>query len=127
MKDAVTSYCDLIVWQRAMDLTVACYRAATRSPREETYGLASQLRRAAASVPANIAEGHGRSYTKDYIRFLSIAHGSLMELETHVRLAYRLSYIEHASELELLGQTRHVGRMLHGLMNALQRKVDSEP
>jgi four helix bundle protein len=73
MKSHVTSYCDLIVWQRAMDLAVACHGIANGLPKEEAYGLAAQIRRAAVAVPANIAEGHGRSYTKEYVRFLFIA------------------------------------------------------
>jgi len=78
----VRSYRDLIVWQKAMDLVVQCYNLTKNFPNSELYGLTSQLRRAAVSIPSNIAEGHGRSSTKAYVNHLMIAHGSLMELET---------------------------------------------
>ncbi len=73
-----------MVWQKAMDLAVECYRIAKRLPKEETYGLISQIKRAAASIPANIAEGHGREHLGEYLPHLSVANGSLMELETHL-------------------------------------------
>ena len=80
----IKSYRDLEVWKKAMDLVVESYRITTMLPKSETYGLASQIQRAAASVPANIAEGHGREHLGDYLHRLSIANGSLLELETHI-------------------------------------------
>ena len=80
----ITGYRDLVVWQEAMDLVVATYRIAARLPRGEQYGLVNQMQRAAVSVPANIAEGHGRSGCREYLHHLSVARGSLMELETHL-------------------------------------------
>ncbi len=77
MEKPVKSYRDLIVWQKAMDLVVSCYRASSQFPEIERYGLLSQLRRAAVSIPANIAEGWGRDSSKEYLRYLSIAYGSL--------------------------------------------------
>src|SRR6476620_6481042 len=88
----IRNYRDLAVWQRGMDITLAVYNATKLFPDDEKFGLTSQLRRAAASVPANIAEGHGRSSTKDYLRHLSIAVGSLAEAATFVELAGRLNY-----------------------------------
>ncbi len=79
----IKSYRDLLIWLKAMDLVVDCYRFVSVLPKNETYGLISQTQRAAISIPANIAEGHGREHLGDYLRHLSIANGSLMELETH--------------------------------------------
>ena len=80
----IQSYRDLTVWQKAMELVVGCYKFVSNLPKNETYGLISQTQRAAVSIPANIAEGHGRDHLGDYLRHLSIANGSLMELETHI-------------------------------------------
>lgn len=92
MVDKISNYQDLTVWQQAMDLVIECYQLAKHFPNFEQYGLTSQLQRAAVSIPANIAEGHDRAYTKEYLRHLSIAKGSLTELETHIHIAKRLSY-----------------------------------
>ena len=89
----VKSHKDLSVWQKAMDFAVVVYRLVEKFPAKETYGLSSQLTRAASSVPANIAEGKARATTKDYAHFLSIARGSLMEAETFLLLAVRLDYL----------------------------------
>ena len=86
------SYRELDVWQQAMELAVACYEASGDFPNYETYGLTSQLRRAAVSVHANIAEGRGRQHTAEFIQHVSIATGSLAELETHIEIARRLGY-----------------------------------
>ena len=119
----VKSYRDLLVWQKAMDLVVESYRIAGLLPKNETYGLVSQVQRAAVSVPANIAEGHGREHLGDYLRHLSVAHGSLMELETHFLLLHRLSYLpksELEPALELSGE---IGRMLTGLTKSLKKNT----
>ena len=100
---------------------------ATGLPKVETYGLASQIRRAAVAVPANIAEGHGRSYTKEYVRFLFVAYGSLMELETHIRLSLRFGYIDAEHEAALLARTQQVGRMLNSLITSLSGRHPSSP
>ncbi|HMH83730.1 MAG TPA: four helix bundle protein, partial [Gemmatimonadales bacterium] len=83
-QSVINGYRDLLVWQRAMDLVIEAYGFAKRFPGEERYALAQQLRRAAVSVPSNIAEGHGRKYLGDYVRHVSIARGSLMEMETQL-------------------------------------------
>ncbi len=116
------SYRELDVWQKAMDLVVACYEASGDSPNYEIYGLTSQLRRAAVSVPANIAEGRGRQHTAEFIQHISIATGSLAELETHIEIAQRLGYMDPPIAKNLLGQSIGVGRMLNALRNALRRK-----
>jgi four helix bundle protein len=123
----VNNYRDLKVWQMAMELTENIYRATVSFPSRETYALANQLQRASVSIPSNIAEGHARSSTKDYMRFLSISQGSLAEAETQLELAHRLGYIPQAELLCLLEQTNEVGRMLHGLRNALAAKLSPTP
>jgi four helix bundle protein len=92
------SYRDLDVWQRAMELAKECYAVAQRLPRTETYGLASQLRRSAVSIPSNIAEGYGRRHRREYLQFTAIANGSLCEVETQLLLAERVGYVT-ASEI----------------------------
>ena len=116
------SYQELDVWQKAMDLVVACYEASRGFPAHELYGLTSQLRRAAVSVPANIAEGRGRQHTAEFIQHLSIATGSLAELETHIEIARRLEYVDPTVQARLLRQSGDAGRRLNGLRNALRRK-----
>jgi four helix bundle protein len=120
---AVESYRELVVWQKAMDLVEAVYRASMRFPREEVYSLTAQLRRAAVSIPSNIAEGQGRSTTRDFLSFLSIARGSLKEVEPQVLIAERLAYISKQISNSLLGRTTEVGRLLTGLSNSLKRKL----
>ena len=90
---SIKSYQDLVVWQKAMDFVVICYAITQNFPKDEIFGLSSQLKRAAVSVPANIAEGHGRATRGEYIHFLGIAQGSLRETETHLLLANRLKFI----------------------------------
>jgi four helix bundle protein len=123
----VNNYRDLKVWQMAMKLTEDIYRTTESFPSRETYALANQLQRAAVSIPSNIAEGHARSSTKDYLRFVSISQGSLAEAETQLELAHRLGYIPQAELLCLLEQTNEVGRMLHGLRSALAAKLSPTP
>ncbi len=118
----VRTYRDLEVWQKAMDLVVECYRITRNFPKSETYGLASQLQRSAVSIPANIAEGQARQHTKEYLHHLSIAYGSLAELETHLQIAKRLSYLDTDSFDQLMDNASAVGRMLNGLRKALEKK-----
>ena len=119
----IRSYKDLQVWQRGMDLTTLVYRLSSALPQDERFGLVSQMRRAAVSVPANIAEGHQRTSTKDYLRFLSIASGSLAELETLIELASRLYSINKISVEELVGQADELGKMLRSLQQRLEEKI----
>jgi len=119
---AVKSYRELIAWQKAMDLAVQVYELTKTFPREEIYGLTSQLRRAAVSVPSNIAEGQGRRTTKEFQRFLGYAYGSLQEIETQIMLAARLGYVRDEQESQLLEQWAEVGKLINGLSNALRRK-----
>ena len=118
----IQSYRDLLVWKKAMDLVVECYKFVSGLPKHETYGLISQTQRAAISIPANIAEGHGRDHLGDYLRHLSIANGSLMELETHLLLIGRLGYRPADDAEPLLAQCSEVGKMLAGLSKSLRDK-----
>jgi four helix bundle protein len=124
---AVVSDRDLDVWQRAMDLVVECYRITKCFPGNEVFGLASQLQRAAVSVPANIAEGRARQHIKEFLQHLSIAYGSLAELETHVEIAGRLRYVESHQSEDLLEKAAQLGRMLNGLRASLQQKGSRRP
>ena len=119
---AVQSYRDLLVWQKAMELVVECYRLSDFLPNTETYGLSSQLKRSAVSIPANIAEGHGREHLGDYLHHLSFANGSLMEVETHILLTEKLRFITKAEIETSLGKSAEVGRMLAGLTRSLKSK-----
>jgi four helix bundle protein len=119
---AIKSYRDLQVWQKAMDLVVESYKVASLLPRNELYSLAMQVQRAAVSIPANIAEGHGREHLGDYLHHLSCANGSLMELETHFLIASRLSYVSEAQLESAMKSTGELGRMLAGLIRKLKAR-----
>lgn len=122
MPGQVQSYRDLKVWQKGMDLAVASYEGVKSLPADERFGLVSQVRRAAASVPANIAEGYGRENRGEFIQFLRIAQGSLKELETHLLLAQRI-YPRIPDEFQpLLPQADELGKMLRALIRSLQGK-----
>jgi four helix bundle protein len=116
----VRDYRGLAVWQRATELVVECYSLAERLPRHQRYELAAQLRRAAVSVVANIAEGNGRLHRREYVHHLSIARGSLLEPATYVEIACRLDYVS-AGDLHVARELiDHVGRMLSRLVTRLQ-------
>ena len=115
----VRNYQELIVWQKVMDLVELIYASSRSFPREEIYGLTSQLRRAAVSIPSNIAEGQGRRTTADFVRHLSIAYGSLRELETQTLIAARLKYLTKEKCQAILNMAGEVGRLLNGLMSSL--------
>lgn len=111
---------DLKSWQKAFDLTLNVYRLTRAFPREEMYGLTSQIRRAAVSAVSNIAEGKGRASDKDLLRFLGNAKGSLFELETQLALAERLSYLSEAEARKLEDEITETGKLLNGLMKAFE-------
>lgn len=123
----IKSYRDLIAWQRAMDFVTSVYQATAKFPRDEIYGLASQLRRSAVSIPSNIAEGHGRQTTRDFINFLSIAYGSLNEAQTQVLIANRLGYLNSDECRELESRSSEVGRLINGLSRSLSEKLEQGP
>ncbi len=115
----VRNYQDLIVWQKAMDLVVLVYEATEGFPTKERFGLTNQLRRAAVSVPSNIAEGQGRHATRDFLRCLSISYGSLQEAETQLIIACCLNYLEGKFQSPLFALAAEVARLLNGLRNSL--------
>jgi four helix bundle protein len=113
----------LRVWQAAMDLVEAIYLTTRSYPQHEIYGLTSQMRRAAVSVPSNIAEGHVREHLREYLHHVSIAQGSLAEVETQIEISARLGYLGPGARDALLEQTASVGRQLYGLRNSLARST----
>ena len=117
----VRNYQELIVWQKAMDLVELIYSSSKSFPRDEIYGLTSQVRRAAVSIPSNIAEGQGRRTTADFLRHLSISYGSLREVETQTLIAERLQYLTTQRTQEILKMAGEVGRLLNGLTSSLTR------
>jgi four helix bundle protein len=119
MPAQIESYKDMIVWQQAMDLVVAVYATTKQWPKEELFGLTSQARRSATSVPANIAEGFARENRGSYQQFLRIAQGSLKELETHLLIAQRIGVAEHDSVGPVLDRAESVGKLLRLLIRKL--------
>jgi four helix bundle protein len=119
------SYRDLEVWSKAMDLVVSCYRITKSFPKNEIYGITSQLQRAAVSVPSNIAEGRARKGGKEFLRYLSIAYGSLAELETLIQIANRLDYIDSGQLKQLDDQTTEIGKMINGLRKSIENKPET--
>ncbi|HME56746.1 MAG TPA: four helix bundle protein [Terracidiphilus sp.] len=113
------SFRDLIVWQRAMQLTVSIYRLTQGFPREEMYGLTSQIRRSAVSIPSNIAEGHGRLNTAEYRQFLGIARGSNFELQTQLDIARALKFVNSELLDEAEGLSHEVGKMLYATLESI--------
>ncbi|MFU8847960.1 MAG: four helix bundle protein [Opitutales bacterium] len=113
------SFKDLIAWQEAMNLVELVYRETKTFPKEELFGLTSQTRRSAVSIPANIAEGYGRESRKEYLQFLAIARGSLTELETHLLIATRVNYLAPETMNKLQPQLTSVGKLLTALRKSL--------
>ncbi|MBY3135874.1 four helix bundle protein [Rhizobium laguerreae] len=118
----INSYKDLKVWQMAIDLAVDCYQLTRKFPKEEVYGLTAQIRRAATSIAANIAEGHGREVTGSFIQFLRISQGSLKELETHMLISHRIGLIDESEFGQMTGKCDEIGRMIRALIGSLQEK-----
>jgi four helix bundle protein len=116
---SISSFRDLRVWQQGMELVEQVYLISKMFPREEAYGLTSQVRRAAVSVPSNIAEGHTREYTKEYLRHISIAQASLAEVQTELEIASRLKYVSEERVSPLLKQSSSLARQLYALRNSL--------
>jgi four helix bundle protein len=119
----VNGYRDLKVWQLGVEISLEVYRLSEKFPQWEIYGLSSQVRRAAVSIPSNIAEGHSRGQTKDLLRFLSMARGSIAELETQLNIAERLGYVQKADLTRIAQMLDEEGRMLAGLRRSLRTKL----
>jgi four helix bundle protein len=118
---AIESFRDLRVWQQGMELAEHIHRMTEQFPKHELYGLASQIRRAAVSVPSNIAEGRTRESSREYLQAISVARGSLAELETQIELAWRCGYISAEDRDRVLALAVPLGKQLAALRNALQR------
>ena len=119
----VSHFRDLRVWQRGMDIVEAIYRVSAAFPKCELYGLTGQVRRAAVSVPSNIAEGHTRASTKEYLNHVSMAQASLAEVETQMEIASRLGYLASTELSLVLEQAAVLGKQLYALRNALAKRI----
>ena len=118
--NTIRNYQDLIAWQKAMDLCVMLYESTRQMPGDERFGLTSQLRRAAVSIPSNIAEGQGLGKDGQFLHHLHISYGSLRELETQTILSKRLRFIRDEDTSAILNHCGEVGRLLNGLMNSIE-------
>lgn len=119
----VRNYRELVVWQKAMNFVTEIYRVSEQFPKEERFGLTSQIRRAVVSIPTNISEGEGRESRKEFAQFLAIAHGSLRETETLFEIALRLKFIPAGERLAFEEQASEIGRMLNGLMRTVRESL----
>ena len=119
-RQEIRSHRDLIVWQKAMDLVTTVYRVTEDFPKSELYGLTSQIRRCAASIPANIAEGQGRRLGGEFLQFLGNARGSLLELDTHLEIAVRLGLLSAELHSTVMAQLVEVRKLLNGLMRSIR-------
>jgi four helix bundle protein len=120
----VKQYQDLIAWQKAMDLVEEVYKITKQFPREELYGLVSQLQRAAVSIPSNIAEGQSRG-SREFVRYLSVSHGSLSEVETQVLIAARLGYVKQEALARFHELAKETGRLIQGLRNSIEKHASA--
>ena len=117
------SYKDLVAWRKSMDLVTAIYKATRAFPRDELFGITAQLRRAAVSIPSNIAEGKGRLSEKEFRFFLGQARGSLMEVETQLQIAENLGYLDSDDTRKILELCAEVGRILNGLISSVAKQA----
>ena len=118
----VQSYRDLVAWNKAMELVTEIYRVTHNFPKEELFGLMSQLRRAAVSIPSNIAEGKGRLSKGEFRQFLGNARGSLAELGTQILIAQNLNYLDEAEANRILVMVEEVGKVINGLLSAVKNQ-----
>ncbi len=118
----ITSYKDLIVWQKSIELVVLIYKLTENFPKTEIYGIISQMRRAALSIPANIAEGHRRNHLPEFIQFLGIANGSAAEVETYLEISKRLGFVEENGIKKVESLLLEVLKMLNSLIQNLKKR-----
>jgi len=123
MEKVINSYRDLEVWKKAMELVTDIYKVTQTFAKEEIYGLTSQVRRAAVSVPANIAEGWGRGTTKEYMQFLRIARGSLLEVETQMTISRNLGYVNAQIQEPILQNIQEINKMMNALISSLKHRL----
>ena len=114
---------ELLIWQKAMKLVTNCYSISSNFPKEEQFGLTSQIRRSTVSIPSNISEGYGRGTNKDYYRFLTISLGSLFEFQTQIEIAFNLQYISTENFNQLYEDSRELERMLTAFMNKVKETL----
>ena len=119
----ISSFRELRVWQLGMDLAERIYILTDSFPKSETYGITSQIRRSAVSIPSNLAEGHGRNSTKEFLQFIAISFGSICELETQILLSYRLKYINKDDLETILALLTETSKTIRGLQKALKAKL----
>lgn len=117
---------ELDVWKVSMDLVAEVYRATRSWPKEELYGLTSQIRRAAVSIPSNVAEGQGRNSTQEFLRFLGISYGSLMEVQTQLLIAERLGFLDGTQAKEVVQLAERVAKLINGLKRSLNLKLSGQ-
>ncbi len=122
LKDMAQSFRDLLIWKKAMALVTEVYRVTRQYPKDELYGLTSQIRRAAVSVPSNIAEGKGRHSNHEFRHFLALARGSLLELETQLEISENLGYLENENSKDLREKASELGRILNGFLEAVSKR-----
>jgi four helix bundle protein len=115
----VSTFRDLLIWQKSMDFVTDIYRCTNDFPDAEKFGLVSQLRRSATSIPSNISEGYGRNSNKDFIRFLNISMGSLFEVQTQIEIAHNLKYVNQKTFYELFEQSREIERMMSSFIRSI--------
>jgi four helix bundle protein len=127
MGNSVKSFHDLVAWQQAMELVTEVYKMSQKFPKEEVFGLTSQIRRAAVSIPSNIAEGRGKSSTGEFQQFLYHARGSLAEVETQLLIALNLGYLEKPEIAHIMELINRVGKLLHGLLTAIKKNPKPKP
>ena len=120
--DDIKTYRDLLVWKKSMALVTEIYKISKSFPKEELYGLISQIRQSAVSIPSNIAEGYGRNSTQDYVRFLRIAAGSLYELQTQLEISSNLGYLNKDNFEKTCDSTKEIERMLGSLISKIGSK-----
>ena len=118
----IKTYRDLIIWQKSMDLVAAIYKITKTFPKDETYGLITQMRRCAVSIPSNISEGYGRNSSSDYVCFLHIAMGSLYELQTQLEISLNLNYLEAKGFKKFFESSREVERMMSSMIRKISTK-----
>jgi len=124
--EEINSYKDLIVWQKSLVLIKSVYVSLRAFPREEVWGLTSQMKRSVVSVASNIAEGSSKRSTREFIRFLNISYGSLSELEAQLIIAYELEFLPKSNMIALTESCNEIGKMLNGLVRSLNNKLNSE-
>lgn len=120
---AATHFKELLVWQKSMELTLLIYDISDKFPQREIYGLTSQMRRSAVSIPSNIAEGQERNHPKEFIQFLGMASGSIAELETQLIIAFRRNYVAEGEYEKCASLISEVGKMLNGLIRSISKNM----